>query len=627
MHPPARHVADPAAAEAVYAEQIRLILAHTAAGALAATAFAVLMVFKIAHGALGIVVPSAILVGWLALKIAVVLPRVVHQLHCKRLERQGKRPPYEWTIPLLALDGAIFGMGGAYMMTFTGEVATIVAAMLCCIACVATFGLQVRASAAAAYVAPMLAPVAIALLARDDSVGLIGGIGLGLFLALLLTTSRRWQRRMEEVTLLRLETERVSQERAEARDLAESSSHQLAEALALAERHSEAKDRFLAVVSHELRTPLHGILGLTRMTRQDTPREQVQLHYRLELIDEAAEHLQRMVSDLLDISAIEAGRLELKHEPMDLQRELTLLRGTWSARADEIGVRLIVDVEAGVGRWVNGDAVRVMQVLGNLVGNAFKFTPLGGSIEVQVARPQQGDSVSFKVRDSGPGVPMQDVERIFEAFVQGRDPSGSRPDGVGLGLAISRQLARAMGGDVQCTSTVGSGATFEFTAELPVLRQVPQEARGVFIGTRARQTPGRIGAGKTVLIVDDDSSSRLVAATALRQLGCEVEEIEDGVRLLKRVKAGRRPAAVVLDWDMPGLDGCQAALAIREHEAAKGLDPVPIVGLSANAAPEFASRAMQAGMDEFLVKPCSPVDLAEVVRGHLEQRVDERSAR
>jgi signal transduction histidine kinase/FixJ family two-component response regulator len=544
-------------------------------------------------------VSPLLVVAWVLLKVAVVIPRIIHASLCKRALAAGDEPPYRLTVPLLAVDGIVWGLGGAYLMTFSGEVATVVSAVLCCVACVATFGLQVRATAAAAYVGPMLGPVCAALLWRGDDVGLIGGSGLALFLGLLVATSIRWQHRMAEVIQLRLATEHISQERAQA--------------LELAERHSAAKDRFLAVVSHELRTPLHGILGLVQIARHDVPRDQALLHYRLELIEEAARHQERMVSDLLDISAIEAGRLELQHQPVHLARELGLLRESWRSRAEEIGLRLLIAVDPGVGEWVVGDAVRLVQVLNNLVSNAFKFTPLGGQVSL-TARREAPDVVRFEVADTGRGISAGDVERIFEAFVQVADSAGSRPHGVGLGLAISRELSRAMGGDLVCNSDVGRGATFVFTARLPVADAPfapPQDAT-------ERRDARRLGSGKTVVVVDDDSSSLLVATTVLRKLGCDVEEFRDGASALRRLlTSAKRPHLVILDWDMPGIDGGHAAEAIRRYELEHGLPRLPLLTLSANAPSTFSAAALQAGMDDVLLKPCTPGELAAAIMRHL----------
>lgn len=579
----------PDVANLVATEQLRLILAHTEVGTAVATAFGLLLAYQVYNGAIHSSVARSTVLIWVAIKIAVALPRMLHAYVCRRRGKVHTDAWMRWTVPLLAVDGAVWGLGGAWMMNGPNETWTVVGACLACVACVATFGLQVRASATAAYVAPIILPMAIALLLRQDEAGLLTGIGLVMFLGLLLSTARRSERRMAEVFTLRLVAE---------------------DALALANKHSQAKDRFLAVVSHELRTPLHGILGLTRLTRSEVPKSDGALHYRLELIEEAGDHLKRMVEDLLDVSAIEAGRLELKHAPLDLVRELALLREVYEARAAENGIRFVMHTSPSLGVWVVGDAVRVAQVLHNLLGNAFKFTPMGGTIEMSVDREDGSDHVTVEIQDTGPGVPIDEAERIFEVFTQGSSYLGSRPEGFGLGLAISRQLARAMGGDVSCQPHPGPGACFQFSVLLPLADASAAFTESAAPGKRLAQRR----AGSTVFVADDDELSSLVNASVVRRMGCQVEEFPDGKQLLERVlRTSGRPAAIIMDWDMPQVNGERATRAIREHERAHGLPRLPIIGLSANASHDYAAGAAHAGMDRFLSKPCDPAVLSAVL--------------
>ncbi len=225
------------------------------------------------------------------------------------------------------------------------------------------------------------------------------------------------------------------------------------------------------------------------------------------------------------------------------------------------------------------------------------------------ARRVTPELVRFEVTDSGRGIAPQDMERIFEAFVQVSDGAGSRPHGVGLGLAISRELARAMGGDLTCSSDLGRGATFVFTAHLPVAA-APAEPEA-----QSRQRLLREGSGKTVVVVDDDPSSQLIATTVLRRLGCEVEEFRDAGSAMARLlrPTGRRPDLAIFDWDLPGIDGGEAARRLREHEHGQGLPRLPLVALSANASAMLTGEARDAGMDEVLLKPCAPEDLSAAI--------------
>ena len=584
---------------AVAREQLRMLLAHSEVGIVAATAFAMLVAVALHSGSIATIAKSAV-TAWLMVKVAVVIPRIIAAHFARSAKPQTAAIAGACTVPLLALDGSVWGVGAAALMGGPVESWSLIAAFICCVACVATFGLQVRLAATAAYAVPMIAPPLIALLVHGGTAADTAALGAALLLALLLSTARRAERRLAEVIELRFQTEQVSGERASA--------------LALAKRHSQAKDRFLAVVSHELRTPLHGILGLTRLTRSDLPKLPVTAlaHHRFELIEDASLHLQRMVNDLLDISFMESGRLQLQPEPFHLLRELAIITETYAARGPEVGVGFKAYIQPSLEGLVVGDAARIAQVLHNLLGNAFKFTPLGGAITLEVERVPGTPDVQFIVRDTGPGVPESEREAIFEIFTQG-SVAGSRPEGVGLGLAISRQLARAMGGDVQCRSAGSIGSAFVFSAELPA-----QAAPAGADPAPAVAAPKSTYAGMTVYLADDDERSALVAGSVVRSLGCDLESFTNGADLIDRfVTTAHSPDAIVLDWDMPRLDGRSAALAIRHHERRNNRRPIPIIGLSANPSPTYSLAGLSAGMTVFLTKPCAPHDLAAAITAHI----------
>ena len=576
-------------------EALRLILAHTELATLAATIFAICLAAPLLTGALKTNIPELSIRLWLAAKLFIALIRIGHAYVIRMrgfdISEEWKR----WTIHLLFFDGVIWGVGGAALMFSPTETWTVVAASLCGVACVATFGFQVSLVATAAYVAPMIGAVAGALLFRADADGLLTGIGLSILLVVMLSTAARSGKRVSETARLRRETERVSAE--------------LREALDMAKKHSDAKDRFLAVVSHELRTPLHGILGLTRLMSSELTPAQSHLQYRLELIGEAGQHLQRLVNDLLDISLIEAGRLQLKPDTMDLRRELDLITATYEIRGQEIGVRLAADIKPGLGHWMIGDAARIGQVLHNLLQNAMKFTPLGGTVNLTIDRPAGGESVRFQIKDNGPGIAVDEIESVFDTFVQGTVHGGSRPEGVGLGLAISRQLARAMGGDVVCFSLPTQGSTFIFTAKLPL--SAPALPSTNIVPLRANRSL----VGLRVFIAEDDFVSTIVHGSTVTKLGLRFEEFADGPSLLERtlVKT-ERPDLIFMDWDLPRLNGWRATKAIRRYEELHGLDPILIIGLSANVDPNFKAAAQAAGMNTFLTKPCSPDAIARAIR-------------
>ncbi len=584
----------------VSAEQLRLLLLHTSVGTVAATVFAIFIAYHLRQGALGTVIHPEYIDAWIQLKIGVAVVRIVHSI----AYRHNRHPDHgKWlrdTSLLLAADGAVWGLGCTALIQESAELVSFITAVACCVASVATFGLQIRFWATAAYVVPILLPITVAFFLRGDHFGLMAGVGVVIFLLLLLTTARRSEKRMKEVFRLRIFSERVSQERAEA--------------LELAKIHSSAKDQFLAVVSHELRTPLHGILGLTRLTQAELSPADVTLHFRLGLIEEAGEHLQRMVNDLLNISMIKSGRLDLVKTPLDLPRQLDLLRATYQTRANESGIQFTIATAGNIQTTVEGDAVRIAQVLNNLLGNAFKFTPLGGKVSLTVSRADHSDIVEFEIEDTGPGIPAEEISRVFEIFTQGQHGPRARPEGVGLGLAIARQLANAMGGDVLCRSQVGKGSVFTFAVPLPISEAAADEQASLAAPTASKRARTLFGTGQTVAIADDDVTSSLVCASVLRRMGCNVEEYANGRLLLDRIlRRGAMPDLIVMDWDMPQVDGTTATRRIRAHESAQGLSSVPIIGISANAASGSEKLALAVGMNAFIAKPCSPEDIARMV--------------
>jgi two-component system, sensor histidine kinase len=587
---------------AVAREQLQILLTHTQIGVFAATAFAALVAYRLLAGTLATIAPHLVL-GWFAVKLAVVMPRVVAAHLARSPNARTAEFAGRCTVPLLALDGAVWGVGAAALMGGPVESWSLIAAFICCVACIATFGLGVRLAATAAYCVPMIAPPAVALLVHGGGAADTAAIGLTLVISLLLLTSLRSERRIREFIALRFHSDQISAERAAA--------------LALANRHSQAKDRFLAIVSHELRTPLHGILGLTRLTISDLPKVPITVnaHYRLGLIEDAGLHLQRMVNDLLDISFMESGRLQLHPAPFHLLHELSVITETYAARASEVGIGFAAYIQPSLEGLVSGDSARIAQVLHNLLGNAFKFTLLGGKITLEVERIHATSTIQFLVRDTGPGVPESERDTIFEIFAQG-SVAGNRPDGVGLGLAISRQLAREMDGDVVCRSGGLVGSAFVFTATLPhqlaAVGHPPAAPPAMAVARRSQYV------GLTVYLADDDPGSALVAGSVIRSLDCDLESFVNGAELLERfITTSERPDAIVLDWDMPMLDGRSTALAIRHHERLHDLRPVPIIGLSANPAPSFSLAGLTAGMTVFLTKPCSPLELAGVLTAHL----------
>jgi PAS domain S-box-containing protein len=369
-----------------------------------------------------------------------------------------------------------------------------------------------------------------------------------------------------------------------------------------AESASRAKDAFLATMSHEIRTPLSAVLGLAELLeRTHLDAEQ---HEYLQAMRSAGDALLTIINDILDYSRVEAGAVrfeQLPFEPRTIVREVVaLLQPTASAR----GLTIVLEVpDGGLGPLV-GDGVRVRQVLTNLVGNAIKFTE-AGKVVVRLDLRDGGPSrrrLRVEVQDSGIGIAPEARAKLFRDFFQAEDTPARRFGGTGLGLAISKRMVEGMGGSIGVSSSPGSGSTFWFELNLPVVPpRVP--LRTPMPVPAPQKLTGR------VILAEDNPLNRLVAEKMLRRLGLEVVLATDGRQAVECFRAGPVDA-ILMDMQMPEVDGPEATRAIRALEVGAH---VPIIALTANALPEDRRRCFEAGMDDFLAKPVNQDTLALVL--------------
>lgn len=369
-------------------------------------------------------------------------------------------------------------------------------------------------------------------------------------------------------------------------------------------RASEAKGQLLARVNHEIRTPLNGVLGLTQsLLMQPLPDE---AHRDLDLIRQSGAGLLALINDLLDIARAEAGKLELHPTTVDLHRLLHDTVGLYRASAEARGLELVLDGLSPGPLWVRVDEIRLRQVIGNLVANAVKFTERG-SVTVRLARGREADGlmqVALSVEDTGRGIPPEGLDRLFEPFTQiHADPSHR---GSGLGLALSRDLATRLGGQLSAASTVGSGSVF--TLMLTVERAAPPAMERML--TPAPLPPFR------ALVVDDNELNRKVARALLVRLGARIEDAADGRAGAEAALAGSFDI-VFMDLQMPELDGYEATRLLRTR-GFKGA----ILALTASSGPETESLCLAAGMNGCLTKPLQ----LEQLRNRIEDVLRPRSA-
>lgn len=581
---------DPALRPEVSNEQLNMVLGHTRLGTLVATAFAVFLGLQLR----GVALPAWLVDAWLVIKLGVAAARIYTSVRYDRLGRPGGTKWSRTTDAWLLADGLVWGAAGFSLMSSPLPLAALVCAVMACVSCVATFGLQFSKRSTAAYVAPILTLTAFGLFPRGDELGTIGGTGLLMLLGLLLATATASERRLVDGLMLRLHAQALTVDKDEA--------------LKLALRQSAVKTQFISNVSHELRTPLHGILGVARLLQLDAKDDTVLR--RLDLIESSGTHLLGLINDLLDISRIEAGQFVMRKERFELGAVVQGLADLYTVRAADKGLDFTFNLRLEKPCWVLGDPARVRQVLHNLLGNAVKFTQRG-SITLTLTRDVDRGMLCAEVQDTGPGIEAADLPHVFEAFRQVGSASAKPFEGTGLGLTIARDIALAMGGDVIIRSTVGVGSCAIFTALLP--EATPPEHPEA--SSKARHPAAAVARACRVLIAEDDDVNAVIASAYLERMGVTADRVKDGRQAVHHaLRDTDRPDLVLMDCRMPTMDGMAATREIRAQERKLGLSRVPVVALTATTSDINRQLCLNAGMDDFMSKPYTREDLERILQ-------------
>ncbi|MBK1723892.1 PAS domain S-box protein [Thiocystis violacea] len=415
-----------------------------------------------------------------------------------------------------------------------------------------------------------------------------------------------------DVTDKKLAEDELSHYRAHLEELVRTRTSELEQAKFAAEAANLAKSTFLANMSHEIRTPLNAIIGMTHLIKASAKdREQTQ---RLGKVTDAAYHLLRVINDILDLSRIEAGKLQLDPVDFELQHHFTKLNMLVAdeAQRKELALSLIIDPE--VPARLHGDPLRLDQILLNLVGNALKFSD-EGTIRVHASLSERSGAdlkMRFEVSDQGIGIPVERQAQLFLAFEQADSSSTRKFGGSGLGLAICKHLVELMGGEIGVASTPDAGSTFWFTVPFTAVETDQETAsEGHFDDALTRLAPYR---GARILVVEDNEINSEVLKILLEEAGLQADIAENGV-VAVAMASNRRYAAILMDMQMPEMDGPEATRRIRQRP---DYGRVPILAVTANAFQDDRDACLEAGMNDHIAKPVDPRGLYRVLARWLE---------
>jgi signal transduction histidine kinase/ActR/RegA family two-component response regulator len=378
-----------------------------------------------------------------------------------------------------------------------------------------------------------------------------------------------------------------------------------------AEEATHLKSEFLAMMSHEIRTPMNGIFGMAELVLETKLTAKQRGH--IQTLMSSAESLLTIIGDILDFSKIEAGKLELEPIPFDLHELIDNIAELYSFKAHEKSIDLVVHYPPDLGQYFIADPMRIRQILSNLVTNAIKFSEKGiihlTAEPLPVMNlPSEKYGIKISVTDSGIGIPLSEQQRIFEKFSQADASTTRQFGGTGLGLAICRQLTTMMGGEIGVISEPGKGATFWFS----IILDKNIEGSHCKPSGKPANTPAILFQNVRILLAEDNRVNQMFAVEMLETMGCQVIVANNGLQAVEQITRNSYDL-VMMDCQMPEMDGFEATARIRQMEKDQHRLPVPIIALTANAMKGDKERCMESGMSDYIAKPVRKQDLQEIL--------------
>lgn len=371
----------------------------------------------------------------------------------------------------------------------------------------------------------------------------------------------------------------------------------------------KAKRDFLSVMTHELRTPLNAVIGMTNILTEESPDpSQVE---SLSTLKFSAESLLLLINEILDFSKLEAGKVELDFQALNLPELLHNIHQTFLVHAKEKQIDLILDVPNDLPAWIMGDSTRLTQVLFNLISNAIKFTPRGG-VSIRIELVEKTDSwvkTTFHIIDSGVGIPEDKQHAIFQDFIQVQTSSNRQFGGTGLGLSITQKILKLFGSDISLKSTLGKGSTFSFVLKSKIATPISSTP------TISTEKLNASLEGLRVLLAEDNEINIKITTRYLRKWGIDFEVAKNGQEAVSHCLEGEFDL-ILMDLLMPEMDGYEASRAIRQLSGKK-MSEVPIVALSASLFDDVKEKINQAGITGFLEKPFRPAELHDLLTSYL----------